>query len=186
MLLWTACIFDTRDPNPPAVGGGGGCTLDTPQKAFVCMAGALARLQDGDYERSISQNFVFYPTTADSLDQNFLGSCVYNSWTKTVEMDVLELLLADSEQVTWDYGTPVVKINENTYVKFEVTYSLLVRSVAAPTDTTFYRGIAYIDVRNESGNWRVTQWDETQTVAGSSTWGYLRGILRLQQGVSCP
>ena len=64
MLLSTACIFDTRDANPPS-NSGGGCVLDKPQQAFVCMANALAKRQNGDYDRSISDNFVFTPTTAD-------------------------------------------------------------------------------------------------------------------------
>jgi hypothetical protein len=185
MLMSTACIFDTRDPQTPS-DAGGGCILDTPQKAFVCMAGSLAKLRDGDYERSISANFLFSPTTADSLDTTFLGTpCVYDNWDKTVEMDVLRLLISESDQLTWDYGTPVATINKNTFVRFEVNYSLLVRYKTSPGDTTIYRGIAEIDVKNESGNWRVTYWNETQTVDGSSTWGYLRGIKRQQRGVTC-
>jgi hypothetical protein len=182
MLLSSACIFDTRDANPPS-DSGGGCVLDTPQKAFVCMANALSRRQNGDYDRSISENFLFSPTIADSLDQNFQGTCVYDGWDKTVEMDVLNLLISDSDSLHWDYGTPAAKINKNTFVRFEVNYALTV--VTAPADTTVYRAVAEIDVRNENGNWRVTFWNETQTVDGSSTWGFLRGILRLQRGVSC-
>jgi hypothetical protein len=181
-LLSTACIFDTRDAESP-VDSGIGCVLDTPQKAFVCMANALARRQNGDYDRSVSDNFVFTPTIADLNDEDFIGRCIYDGWNKTVEMDVLNLLISSSEALIWDYGTLKAKINENTFVQFEVNYALTV--VTAPSDTTVYRAIADIDVRNENGSWRVTLWNETQTVDGSETWGNLRGELRKSQGQSC-
>jgi hypothetical protein len=183
LLALGACLFDTRDAQPPG-NASGGCVLDSPQKAFVCMANALSAKQDGDYERSLSEDFFFSPTTADSLDLAFTGQCPYAGWTKQVEIDVLQLLLSDGEQITWDYGTPSPIINKNTFVRFEVNYRLLVRFAATPTDTTIFSAKAWIDVENESGNWRVTSWREQQTVPGFSTWGYKRGIDRVQQGTA--
>ena len=181
-VLFASCLFDTRDAQPPATGGGGGCTLDSPQKAFVCMTNALTAHQDGDYERSISENFVFSPTLADSLDQNFSGidPSPYANWGKQTELDVLALMLADNTETVPDFGTPSLIFNKNTFVRYSVTYSLRVVSNAATPDTTIYKGAAEIDVRNENGNWRVTFWNEVATVAGSSTWGFLRGILKLR------
>jgi hypothetical protein len=158
--------------------GGSACTLETPEKAFTCMAGALSRQQDADYERSISESFVFSPTDEDSLDGTFTGTPVYDGWNKEVEMDVLALLLSDSDRSVVDFGDVVPKINKTTFVRYVVTYSLEVVLTASPTDTTVYEGIAEIDVRNEGGNWRVTYWNETSTVPGAETWGFLRGILR--------
>jgi hypothetical protein len=181
-VLFTSCLFDTRDAQPPVTGGGGGCTLDSPQKVFVCMTNALTAHQDGDYERSISEDFVFSPTLADSLDQNFTGidPSPYANWGKQTELNVLALMLADNSVTIPDFGTPSLLINKNTFVRYNVTYSLLVISNAATPDTTTYKGVAQIDVRNENGNWRVTFWNEVETVAGSSTWGFLRGILKLR------
>jgi hypothetical protein len=177
----SACgIFDTRDAQDPGTDTGGGTTLDSSEKAFVAMTKALTDHKDADYERAISQNFVFSPTLADSLDQNFFGTGVYDNWTKTVEMDVLRLLLSDTQETIVDFGDLTALINKNTFVRYSVTYQLDVITNAAPTDTTSYRGVAQIDVRNENGNWRVTFWDEVETVEGSSTWGFLRGILRLR------
>jgi hypothetical protein len=179
-LLFTSCLFDTRDAQPPTPGTGGGCILDTPERAFTCMTQALANQQDGDYERSISENFVFSPTLADSLDEFFNGIDVYAGWDKETEILVLQLLLGDSEATLVDFGTPSREINKNTFVRWSVSYSLKVVTVAAPTDTTVYKGVAKIDVKNENGNWRVTFWDEVATVEGFSTWGFLRGRLKLQ------
>ena len=181
MLLSTACIFDTRDANPPS-NSGGGCVLDRPQQPFVCMANALAKRQNGDYERSISQNFVFTPTPADLNDQDFDGLCIYDNWTKAVEMETINLLISGSAAIDFDYGTLTPKINENTFVQFEVNYTLTV--VRAPADTLVYRAIADLAVRNESGNWRVTKWNETTTIDQFTTWGNLRGELRKSQGGS--
>lgn len=176
MLLATACLFETRDAQDPGDDTGGGCLLDTPERAFVCMTGALQRQQDGDYERSISENFLFSPTTADSLDQNFVGTDVFLNWGKQKEMDVLAILFADAQSTVVDFGTPSIVYQKNTVVRYRVSYSLDVVETAAPTDTTTYQGVAEIDVRNEGGNWRVTIWNEIETVVGFSTWGFLRGI----------
>jgi hypothetical protein len=180
VLLFTSCLFDTRDARPPDRGTGGGCILDSPERAFTCMTQALANQQDGDYERSLSENFVFSPTLADSLDQTFNGTDVYAGWDKQREMDVLRLLLDDSNTTLVDFGTPSREINKNTFVRWNVSYSLRVVFVATPTDTTIYKGVARIDVKNENGNWRVTFWDEVATVDGFSTWGFERGILGLR------
>ena len=144
------------------------------------MTQALASQQDGDYERSLSENFVFSPTLADSLDQAFTGTDVYANWDKQREMDVLRLLFDDSNLTLVNFGTPSRVQNQNTFVQWKVSYALKVVTVAAPTDTTVYKGVAHIDVRNENGNWRVTSWDEIETVSGFSTWGFLRGILALR------
>lgn len=178
-LLFTSCLFDSRDAQPPAKGGGGtACILDTPEQAFTCITNALKNHKDADYERTISENFVFSPTLADSLDGTFTGSPVYVGWNKDVEIDVLRLLLSDAPYTVVDFGAPSRLINQNTFVRWNVSYTLRVVNAGAPTDTISYKGVAHIDVKNENGNWRVTFWDEVETVANFSTWGFLRGILR--------
>lgn len=180
ILMASSCLFDTRDPEPPT-GDTTVCTLESSANAFLCMANALEDQQDAGYDRSISDNFIFSPTLTDSLDQNFPGcdigapNCVYNNWTKEVEMEVLGQLLGDAESTIVDFGSPSALINKSTFVRYRVTYSLEV----VDADTTTYEGVAEIDVRNEGGDWRVTFWNEVETVEGSRTWGYLRGITRL-------
>lgn len=178
VLLGMGCLFDTRDAEAPDIGGGG-CTLDTPEAAFGCMTGAISNQQDADYERSLSETFIFSPTLADSLDQNFVGTDVYTNWNKQREMDVLGLLFSDAQQTTVLF-TPSLLINRNTFVRYKVPYTLEVITAIVPPDTTLYKGVAEIDVRLENGNWRVTFWNEVETVQGYSTWGFLRGILGLR------
>ena len=179
VLALAGCLFDTRDAEPPdPTGGGCGATpLDDPLGVFQAMTCALENQQDAGYERAISSRFVFSPTQQDSLDQTFQGTAVYDNWNKTVEMDVLRLLLSDAQSLDVSFN-PKIKINQTTYVRYEpVNYEL---RVVSPTDTIVYAGVARFDVRNEGGNWRLTFWDEIDTVPNRSTWGYLKGILRLR------
>jgi hypothetical protein len=181
-LALSGCLFDTRDAYPPPSGGGTGCgaiSLDVPGSVFEAMTCALESEQDAAYERAISERFVFSPTQQDSLDQTFAGTAVYDGWNKDVEMDVLSLLLSDAQSVDVQFN-PSILINQTTFVRFRVPYVLKVVNTATPTDTASYEGVAQFDVRNEGGNWRLTFWDEIETVPNRSTWGYLKGILRLR------
>ena len=176
-----ACLFDTREAQEPV--DSSDCpvvSLDSPEQAFIAIEKSLEECkQDANYERAISANFVFSPTLTDSLDQNFIGTGVFDNWNKQVEMDVLGLLLSDAQKINVSF-MPSVLINKNTFVRYRVDYTLDVIAAASPTDTTHYAGVAQFDVRNEGGNWRVTFWNEVETVAGYSTWGFLKGILRLR------
>lgn len=178
-LAMTGCLFDTRDAEPPADEGDDVIPLDTPLGVFQAMKVALESRKDANYERAISESFAFSPTQQDSLDQTFAGTNVYDNWNKTVEMDVLGLLIADAQTILVEF-TPTVQINQNTYVRYSVNYELAVVDIATPTDTTFYAALAEFDVRLEGGNWRLTFWNEIDNLPNQPSWGYLRGILRLQ------
>lgn len=182
VLSMSACLFDTREDNvvPPDPGGGGLISLNDPLQVFVALNSTLnVSQQDANYERAISAEFIFSPLLQDSLDQNFDGTGVYDNWDKTREMDMVGLLLADAQTIRSEFN-PSVEINKNTFVRYRVAYELDVVNTATPGDTARYRGVAFFDVRNESGNWRLTFWDEIDTVEGFATWGFLRGILGLR------
>ena len=178
-LVGMSCLFDTRSAQPPGNNTGGGCTLGSPDKPFQCMKDAITNLQDADYERSLSDKFIFSPLPEDSLDQAFIGTDVYANWDKQREMDALRLLFSDAQQLAVDF-TPTVLVNKNTFVRYRVPYTLAVVTKAAPTDTTRYKGVAEMYMQLENGNWRMTYWHEIESVPGYSTWGYLRGILGLR------
>lgn len=178
VLAVPSCLFSTRDPQKPG-SVQGGCTLESPAKWQVCMKSALDSQKDADYERTLSSSFIFSPTTADSLDQNFTGTNVYSNWDKNTELQALNLLFSESAKTVVNFGSVEALINKNTFVRFKSPYTLTVIT-ESPADTTTYKGVAQIDVRNEGGNWRVTFWNEVETVPGYSTWGFLRGILGLR------
>jgi len=181
--LWTvsACLFETRAPAPPDEGGAPTIVLDLPERPFAAIEVSLGRGNSVDYDRAISDMFRFYPLQDDSLDENLIGSNVYDNWTKPVEMDVLDQIIlaeAGSIDVQW-LTTPL--INENTYVRWDANYVLTIVS-AANSDTTVYAGTSLIDVRKENGQWRISLWRDISAAQGVRTWGYLRGISRLRLG----
>ncbi len=176
VLSTSGCLFDAREADPPGSAGAPSVTLDAPQKVFVAMETSFEKDNDVDYERALSDGFLFSPLQDDSLDQTLIGTDVYVDWTKDVELDVLRLLQSESNlAVTFEV---TALINENTFVRWKAFYVLSVISSATPPDTTVYSGTSQIDVRNEGGNWRMTYWKDISAELGFRTWGYLRGITR--------
>lgn len=180
-LVVPSCLFETRDaftPTDPTQA----CTLESPGRWKICMTGAVNEQKDANYERTLSPNFLFSPTPADSLDGTFTGTDVYVNWNKDRELAVLGTLFSETTKTTVDFGDLQIIINKNTFVRFRSNYALEVITphTPDPADTTTYKGVAEIDVRNEGGQWKVTFWNEIETVAGFSTWGFLRGIYGLR------
>jgi hypothetical protein len=177
-LTVNACLFEAREADPPDSGSGPSVPLDSPTQPFVAIRASFEKDNDVDYERALSEDFRFYPLLDDSLDQSLIGTGAYDNWTKDVELEVVQLLLSESNlEVTFE-TTPL--INENTFVRYEATYVLLVITPAVPPDTAQYAGTSQIDVRNEGGNWRFVNWRDISAGPGVRTWGYLRGITRLR------
>lgn len=174
------CLFDTRDDHPPISDESDAVILDDPLAPFEALTVALESRKEANYERAISENFVFSPTQEDSSDQTFAGEPVYDNWTKAVELDVLRLLLADAQHIEVNFFPTAEGGGTTTFQRYRVAYELRVVTHAEPTDTSVYKGSAYFDNRNEGGNWRLVFWDELDSVPGFFTWGYLKGILRLR------
>ncbi len=96
VLSSNGCLFDAREADPPGSAGAPSVTLDAPQKVFVAMGASFEKDNDADYERALSDGFLFSPLQDDSLDQTLIGTGVYDNWTKDVELDVLRLLQSES------------------------------------------------------------------------------------------
>jgi len=146
------------------------------------MTSAVNEQKDANYERTLSPNFLFSPTQADSLDGTFTGTDVFVNWNKDRELAVLGTLFSETTKTTADFGDLQIIINKSAFVRFRSAYSLEVITphTPDPADTTTYKGVAEIDVRNEGGQWKVAFWNEIETVPGFSTWGFLRGIYGLR------
>jgi len=179
LLLLAGCLFDARDAQPPGGGTGGPppVSLRFPGDVLVALKSGLESRTSPNYERAISEFFIFSPTLEDSLDLNFIGTGVFDSWTKDVEMQVYNSLIAEAGEIAVDFANTTL-INQSTFVRYEVIYELTIISPAAPPDTSLYKARAYFDLRNEGGNWRLTYWDERGLVEGYTSWGVLRGTIR--------
>ena len=180
-LVVPSCLFETRDAHTPSTTTQS-CPLGQPGRWQVCMTSAVNEQKDANYERTLSPTFLFSPTQADSLDGAFTGTDVYVNWNKDRELAVLGTLFSETTKTTVDFGDLQTVINKNTFVRFRSKYTLEVITPQLPAapDTTVYKGVAEIDVKNEGGQWKVTFWNEIETVPGFSTWGFLRGIYGLR------
>jgi hypothetical protein len=171
----SGCIFDTRPANKPK-DDGNQIPLDDAIDVFTSMREGLENDVVSNYERAISDDFVFSPLLDDSLDLNFTGPPnAFENWTREVERDVTNLLLSETRSIDLDF-TASAEIDENNFVRYRTSYVLTV--VGAASDTTIYRGVAFIDVRRSGGVWNVVYWDEIEPEEGFFSWGYLRGTLR--------
>jgi len=181
--LWSlsACLFETRTPTAPGSDSGPTIVLDSPEKVFAALRESFEKLNDVDYDRAISTSFRFSPMLDDSLDENLIGTGVYDNWVKQVEMDVLnQIILSEASKIDVEWSTTAL-INENTFVRWDAGYVLSIVS-AATGDTTVYGGSSQIDVRKENGQWRIEFWKDISALEGVRSWGYLRGISRLRLG----
>jgi hypothetical protein len=73
----------------------------------------------------------------------------------------------------------IININQNEYVQFRVTYELRLVSKTTGGETV-YKGIAEFGVRRNGGIWGLELWRDVERVENFTTWGYLKGTLRLR------
>jgi hypothetical protein len=182
-LFLTNCgVFEPREAEPPFA--------DPDRIAFRpanSAAGVFPNLQSGvenlasgaNYERSLADNFMFLPLDDDAIDPS-LPPGIFDDWSKTVEMNVLKLMIAESSDASVSFS-PTPQINENEFVQFRVTYTLTLTSGADDTES-LYRGVAEMDVRRISGIWLLERWKDIERVETSITWGYHKGTLRAKLG----
>jgi hypothetical protein len=179
-LELTGCnMFQPRDPNPP-----GTDSDKIPWSPANDAAGIFANLTSGienldgvNYERTLSDGgFNFIPLDQDVIDIN--DPRAFADWSKSVEVDVLNLMLSESSDASVTFNR-IENINQSEYVQFRVTYEL--RLVAKTNSVeTVYKGIAEFDVRRNAGIWELELWRDVERVENFTTWGYLKGTLRLR------
>jgi len=176
-VLATGCLLEPRQPIPPGEGGQDSDWVppDQPAVVFQNLKTGLENLNGVNYNRSLSDDFGFSPTLQDSLDPSLPGA--YDGWDLSVEEGVTNLMVSEADTIEVDFNQSV-NINEADFVQFRVEYTL--RVVSQATGSTTYKGVAHFDVRRETAGWHLLYWDEVENVDGFSTWGFLKGTLRLQ------
>lgn len=175
MTATTGCkMFEPREAEPP--GTSDNVAYVPPNSA----AGVFANLKSGvenlaqgaNYDRSLADNFNFLPFEQDAID--LPGA--FENWSKQVEMDVLKLMLSESNEAEVTFNR-VVNIDETEFVQFRVTYEMRLVSKTGGQET-IYKGIAEFDVRRNAGIWELELWREVEQVESFTTWGYHKGTLR--------
>lgn len=172
-------MFEPRDPDPP-----GSDSDKIPWRPANDAAGIFANLTSGienldgvNYQRTLSDGgFNFIPLDQDVIDIN--DPRAYADWSKDVEVDVLNLMLSEARSATVTFNR-TVNINQSEYVQFRVNYELEM-TAKADGSVTVYKGIAEFDVRRNAGIWELELWRDVERVESFTTWGYLKGTLRLR------
>jgi hypothetical protein len=178
--------FDTREPSPvtpePPVPWE---SPIEPETVLANMDSALVYLGRGitNYSRCYADTFHFYPT---ANDRDVIGQqgkpTAFDDFTKTVEEEVMDLLLNSSTrvEVTWTPDEVIVDTEEHKV--WEERYHLLIEYLSGAVET--YEGIARLELRvdpDQANQWFITSWqdfffpNQPDTVY---TWGYLRGQRR--------
>lgn len=176
----TGCnMFQPRAPDPP-----GADSDKIPWRPANDAAGIFANLTSGienldgvNYDRTLADGgFNFIPLDQDVIDID--DPRAFADWSKKVEVDVLNLMISESSEARVTFNR-TVNINESEYVQFRVTYEL---KLVAKTngEETAYKGIAEFDVRRNAGIWELELWRDVERVENFTTWGYLKGTLRLR------
>jgi len=183
LLVLTGCtVFEPREATPPSSDESG-----TPYRPPNDASGIFNNLKSGvenlaqgeNYDRSLSDLFVFLPRDADAIDPS-LPPGIYDGWTKPVEMEVLQLMISESKAATLTFNRSEL-LNEQDFVQFEVTYELRLTAKADNTESV-YKGVAIFDVRRVGGIWLLERWKDNEEIDGFTTWGFLKGTLRAKLG----
>jgi hypothetical protein len=180
--LMSGCsVFEPREAQPPRDVAESGVSYVPPNDAsgvFANLKSGIENLLDGaNYKRSLSEDFNFIALLDDQVD---LGTEVYENWSKEVEEDVLDFMLAGADTIEVEFN-PSVSQDETDFVQFRVEYFLrLVLSGGGGTEV--YRAVAEFDMRRIGGQWELDLWKEIEPVGDFTSWGYLKGQYRDQIG----
>jgi hypothetical protein len=171
-------IFDTRDAFPPGDKTTGKVGYITPNDASQVLANlksGLENLDGANYFRSLSDDFNFIPLLDDEVD---LGSATFADWDVEVEKAVVAFMVSGPDTIKVDFN-PEIIINEISHTRFRCDYVLRIVT-NSPRVVNVYRGVAELDIRGGSGQWKLELWREIEPVGSFTTWGYRRGEIRNQ------
>ncbi len=177
VMVGSGCLFEAREADPPDTGGSSTFTpLDFPEAVLSNIVSGVETPAEFNYFQTLSDDFVFSPLLADSLDPSLSGA--FDTWDAELERQVFQLFLAESQGITLELSS-TKEIDRNDFVRFRVQYTMTVTPFGGGT-AAVYEGITYIDAAEQSGVWRMVAWDEIEAVANATSWGFLRGTLRLR------
>jgi len=165
-------IFETREAETPGTGGTPWVPPNLPAQTFINLESGLEDLTGVNYEKSLADEFAFFPLLADVEK---LGSQVFDQWTKGVEVEVTSAILNDAASLRVQFLRTQIR-DEANYAEFRVDYEFVVVWSWGVTET--FKGVAQADLLRVGGNWQLLRWTDKEGMEGFATWGYLRGITR--------
>jgi hypothetical protein len=177
LLAAGGCLFEPREAQDPG-GGGEDTWIDpqVPEDVFLNLQTGLSEAGNSNYERSLSDNFVFTPRPPDANQYPQL-----NDWNRQAELNFLNVLKGDypvgreirfgDEDGNWEEENPQ---GTNPYFQGEYLYT-----INDGTGEVYYGGIArFTFEENEQGRWVLMEWEDIDVLGSQpteGTGGQLRG-----------
>lgn len=176
MSVLPACIFSTREAEPPSDGPTNWVVPNVPTQVFINMRTGLEDLTGVNYKKSIQDAFTFIPLPEDATNPTLIGA--FDNWTASVEKEVVDKLMASATTVRVTFTNIEATYEQTPYAYYNVDYYLAVTQSGVPPDTL--RAKAEIRMQDGSKGWQMIRWQDIERVSGYASWGFLRGTLRQQ------
>ncbi len=168
------CLFDPRSPDDPDAGGDPWIVPILPKDIFLNIQTGFSTVANSNYERSLSDDFVFIARAADWPDPP--------AWGKAEELDFLTRVKGDytAERAVQFGDENMIFERENVEVgraEYEGLYIItLDRGGGEPVET--YAGKAIFIVEKGATGWALSSWEDVDIYETYATSTYLRRTLQ--------
>jgi hypothetical protein len=175
-MLWglESCDLGARSPEPPPDQEVPLVNLSDPDSTLLQLQIGLQSGIITQYMNAFAPDFVFHPDDQDSIELvNATGNPeLFDDWNVDVERQVALLLFQQTTVRDVAFANAESTPTLPNVVHLEEDYDLQI-------DTTLFQGRAFLDLRQDSGEWRIIFWkDNRQAGSPNRTWGFLRGDTR--------
>lgn len=174
------CLFETRTPEKPLDVDVDWIQPFQPENVLTNMKDALEAKYRTNYDDSLHEDFVFYPSNSDVLymDQQPNGEGYFDNWDKARELNTITTLFTRvaSLDVEWNYDNDDLQQVGDSATFYLESYVLTV-IYDDSDEAVIYTGYAELKLVRES-EWRLVSWNESPSVADQS-WGRLRAELEV-------
>jgi hypothetical protein len=171
LALNSGCLFTPRDAEEPGEDTDPWTVPNVPKDVFINLGSGFHAIANSNYERSLSDEFVFIARPIDWPD--------FIAWNKDDEMAFLDRLKGDytgerTIQFGDEFGIFTDKDEGVTAAWYEGEYEITLYS-ADGSDPDIFTGIARFYLEKGSVGWVMIRWDDLD-VAGDeySTATFLR------------
>ncbi|MDZ7860449.1 MAG: hypothetical protein U5O15_07260 [Candidatus Krumholzibacteriota bacterium] len=173
------CLFEPREAQDPGAGGEDTWVEpEVPRDIFKNLSSGLSEPGNSNYERTISDGFIFIPRTEDEMQYPDLSG-----WDKEREMNMLDRLKSDyaaRREIFFGSGTENggsfdEENAEGDQPWFEGEYLITLDSGSGEV---IYGGVARFTLEAAGqGGWKLVEWEDKDILQDYGTSGLLRGRL---------
>jgi hypothetical protein len=172
-------LFTTREPESPQDTNFEFEPPTSPEVTVRNLANAFRVSAFNEYARTMTADFSFVadPSDVAQLETARPGEDVYGGWDRDVETQTAQLIATNVERTTLVLVVIGEIIQPSGARQLRYDYTLTIRHSGRDS---IYKGQAWFTIRQEpSGDWLIFLWEDKTTVAGSETWGLLKGRTRI-------